>query len=261
MNNNQNNQNNLKLQEFKKNQSDSNSKQPPVSSTSSALNEQKSFPSPGPRSFVHPINPAGTKLAKAFKSSNDKQSNNLTNQNNKDFKLTDYKNRKRKYTPSFKAKTEFEEKLVDWKRVSKTTKGGRQGRVWTLVVVGNRKGSIGFGIGKADEFPDAMKKAVKNALKNVVKVKINANGTVYHENIGKHCASVVLIKPAKIGIGIIAGGAIKTVLELAGYTDIYSKNLGSSTSMNMVQAAINALLQQRTPAEVARLRDKKITDL
>nr|WP_307292035.1 30S ribosomal protein S5 [Mycoplasmoides fastidiosum] len=151
--------------------------------------------------------------------------------------------------------------MVAWKRVSKTTKGGRQGRIWTLVVVGNKKGSIGYGIGKAEEFPDAMKKAVKNALKNVVKVKINANGTVYHENIGKHCASRVLIKPAKIGIGIIAGGPIKTVLELAGYTDIYSKNLGSSSSMNMVQATIKALLKQHTPAEIAKLRDKRIEEL
>ncbi|MDQ0513617.1 small subunit ribosomal protein S5 [Mycoplasmoides fastidiosum] len=162
---------------------------------------------------------------------------------------------------TFKPKQEFEEKLVAWKRVSKTTKGGRQGRIWTLVVVGNKKGSIGYGIGKAEEFPDAMKKAVKNALKNVVKVKINANGTVYHENIGKHCASRVLIKPAKIGIGIIAGGPIKTVLELAGYTDIYSKNLGSSSSMNMVQATIKALLKQHTPAEIAKLRDKRIEEL
>ncbi|WP_391592155.1 SSU ribosomal protein S5p (S2e) [[Mycoplasma] cavipharyngis] len=167
----------------------------------------------------------------------------------------------RKSSANNKPKQEFEEKLVAWKRVSKTTKGGRQGRIWTLVVVGNRKGSIGYGIGKSEEFPDAMKKAVKNALKNVVKFKINANGTVYHENIGKHCASLVLIKPAKIGIGIIAGGPIKMVLELAGFTDIYSKNLGSSSAMNMVQATIKALLKQHTPAEIAKLRDKAITDL
>lgn len=159
------------------------------------------------------------------------------------------------------SKSEFEEKLVTWKRVSKTTKGGRQGRIWTLVVVGNRKGMVGFGIGKAEEFPDAMKKASKNALKNVVKVKINEKGTVYHENIGKHCASRVLIKPAKVGLGIIAGGPIKIVLELAGYGDIYSKNLGASSAMNMVAATIKALLSQKTPAEIAQLRDKKVTQL
>lgn len=120
---------------------------------------------------------------------------------------------------------------------------------------------VGYGIGKAEEFPDAMKKAVKNALKNVVKVKINQSGTVYQENIGKHCASRVLIKPAKVGIGIIAGGPIKTVLELAGYSDIYSKNLGSRAAMNMVQATIKALQQQRTPEEIAKLRSKSVSEL
>lgn len=155
-------------------------------------------------------------------------------------------------------KSEFEEKLVKWKRVSKTTKGGRRGRIWTLAIVGNKKGSVGYGVGKAEEFPDAMKKAVKNALKNVVKVKINPHGTVYHENIGKHGASKLIIKPAKFGIGIIAGGPIKTVLELAGYSDIYSKNLGSSNALNMVQATINGLLKQRTPEEISLLRRGKL---
>lgn len=120
---------------------------------------------------------------------------------------------------------------------------------------------VGYGIGKAEEFPDAMKKATKNALKNVVKVKMNERGTVYHENIGKHCASRVLIKPAKVGIGIIAGGPIKVVLELAGYGDIYSKNLGASSAMNMVAATIKALLLQKTPDEIAKLRDKKVAQL
>lgn len=91
----------------------------------------------------------------------------------------------------------------------------------------------------------------------MVKVKINPYGTVYHENIGKHCASKLIIKPAKFGSGIIAGGPIKTVLELAGYSDVYSKNLGSSCAMNMVQATINALLKQRTPEEINLLRGRK----
>ncbi|AEW45921.1 30S ribosomal protein S5 [Mycoplasma haemocanis str. Illinois] len=158
-------------------------------------------------------------------------------------------------------KSEYEEKVVKAKRVSKTTKGGRQSRAWVLVVIGNKKGKIGYGIGKSKEFQSAVRKAVKNAMKNVVKVSMNSKGTVFHEFLGKHGASKVLIKPAKPGTGIIAGGIIKTILELAGYTDIYSKNLGSSTPMNMIRATIEALRNQRSPAYISRLRDKTFKEL
>ncbi|AEG73749.1 30S ribosomal protein S5 [Mycoplasma haemofelis Ohio2] len=158
-------------------------------------------------------------------------------------------------------KSEYEEKVVKAKRVSKTTKGGRQSRAWVLVVIGNKKGKIGYGIGKSKEFQSAVRKAVKNAMKNVVKVSMNSKGTVFHEFLGKYGASKVLIKPAKPGTGIIAGGTIKTILELAGYTDIYSKNLGSSTPMNMIRATIEALKNQRSPAYISRLRDKTFKEL
>lgn len=129
------------------------------------------------------------------------------------------------------------------------------------MVIGNKKGKIGFGIGKAKEFQDAIKKAIKNANKNQVKVFMNSKKTVFHEYLGKHGASKVLVKPAKPGTGIIAGGAIKTVLELAGYTDVYSKNLGSNTSMNMIRATIKALQAQRSPSYISRLRDKTFEEL
>lgn len=158
-------------------------------------------------------------------------------------------------------KTEFEEKVVKVKRISKTTKGGRQSRAWVLVVVGNKKGKVGFGIGKSKEFQDAVRKAVKGAMKNLMKVSMNSKKTVFHEYLGKHGASKVLVKPAKPGTGIIAGGAIKTVLELAGYADIYSKNLGSNTSMNMIRATLKALQEQRSPSYISRLRDKSFEEL
>lgn len=158
-------------------------------------------------------------------------------------------------------KSEFEEKVVKVKRISKTTKGGRQSRVWVLVVAGNKKGKVGYGIGKAKEFQDAVRKAVKNAMKNQIRVPMNSKNTVFHEFLGKHGASKVLVKPARPGTGIIAGGAIKTVLELAGYTDIYSKNLGSNTGMNMIRATMKALQAQRSPAFISRLRDKTFEEL
>lgn len=169
------------------------------------------------------------------------------------------KDKKGGFKKSFK--TEFEEKVVKVKRISKTTKGGRQSRAWVLVVVGNKKGKVGFGIGKSKEFQDAVRKAVKSAMKNLIKVSMNSNKTIFHEYLGKHGASKVLVKPARPGTGIIAGGAIKTVLELAGYSDVYSKNLGSNASMNMIRATLKALQEQRSPSYISRLRDKTFEEL
>lgn len=155
----------------------------------------------------------------------------------------------------------FEEKLVGLKRISKTTKGGRRMRFSALMVIGDKNGKVGYGIGKAGEVPAAIKKAIKNARNNVTKVVINKKGTVYHEVVGRAAASKVLIKPAVPGTGIVAGGAIRAVIELAGYKDVYTKNLGSNTKMNMVQATIKGLLSQKHPKTIANLRDKDIKDL
>lgn len=157
--------------------------------------------------------------------------------------------------------TGYEEKIVGVKRISKTTKGGRSMRFSALVVIGDKKGFVGFGMGKSIEVPVAIKKALKDAKNNMFKIKMNKNATVYHEVIGKHGAGKVLIKPAPEGTGIIAGGPIKIVLELAGFRDVYSKNLGRNTSLNMVRATIKGLLSQKSPKEFAMLRDKDIKNL
>lgn len=123
----------------------------------------------------------------------------------------------------------FSEKVVQIKRISKTTKGGRSMRFSAIVVIGDKKGKVGFGKGKSIEVPDAIKKAIKNANNNIHHVKMTKRGTIYHEYIGRLGASKVLIKPAPEGTGIIAGGSVRAVMELAGYSDIYTKVLGSST--------------------------------
>ncbi|MDR3330234.1 MAG: 30S ribosomal protein S5 [Mycoplasmataceae bacterium] len=155
----------------------------------------------------------------------------------------------------------FEEKVVGIKRISKTTKGGRRMRFSVLIVVGDKNGKVGYGVGKSTEVPSAIKKAIKNARKNITDVIMNKRGTLYHEIVGVHGASKVLLKPAPEGTGIIAGGAIRAVIELAGFKDIYTKNKGSNTALNMVQATINGLLRQRHPSVIAKLRDKELKDL
>ncbi|AHC39966.1 30S ribosomal protein S5 [Mycoplasma ovis str. Michigan] len=156
---------------------------------------------------------------------------------------------------------EFEEKLIKVKRVSKTTRGGRQSRVWVLVAVGNKRGKVGFAIGKSKEYSVAFSKASRKAIKTAVQIPMNSRGTIYHEFLGKHNASKVLLKPAKEGTGIIAGGSIKKLLLLAGYKDLYSKNLGANNPINMLRATMHALLSQRSPRTVAKLRDKTFEEL
>jgi small subunit ribosomal protein S5 len=155
----------------------------------------------------------------------------------------------------------FEEKVVGLKRISKTTKGGRHMRFSALVVIGDKNGRVGYGVGKSTEVPNAIKKAIKNARKNIIEVIMNKRGTVYHEIIGRHGASKVLLKPAPEGTGIIAGGAIRAVIELVGFKDIYTKNKGSNTALNMVQATIDGLVKQRHPSIIAKLRDKDLKEL
>lgn len=155
----------------------------------------------------------------------------------------------------------MEELVIDVKSVVKVNKGGRQRRFSATVVVGDRKGKVGLGIGKANEVPDAIKKAIQSATKNVVKIPLVDGRTIQHEVIGTNGAARVLLKPASEGTGVIAGGAVRAVLELAGVRDIVSKSLGSRTKLNMATATINALKSVKSVEEVARLRGKSVEEL
>ena len=155
----------------------------------------------------------------------------------------------------------YEEELIEVKKVTKVTKGGRHFRFSATMAVGDRKGHVGIGTGKANEVPDAMKKAVQAATKNVVKVSIVDERTIPHEAIGVQSASKVMLKPASKGTGVKAGGPVRSVLELAGIKDILSKSLGSNTKVNMAYATLNALKAQKTVEEVAKLRGKKVEEI
>lgn len=155
----------------------------------------------------------------------------------------------------------LEEKVINLSRVTKVTKGGRHFRFSATVVVGNRKGLVGMGTGKANEVNDAIAKASKAANKNVTRVALQDARTIPHEATGKVGRAVVLIKPAKEGTGVIAGGAARAVLELAGVKDIVSKSLGSNTKVNVAKATLEALKSERTPAKIAALRGKKVEEL
>ena len=155
----------------------------------------------------------------------------------------------------------LEELVIDIKSVVKVTKGGRQRRFSAIVVVGDRKGRVGLGIGKANEVPDAIKKAIQDANKNLVRIPLIDGRTVAHEAIGTAGAARVIIKPAAAGTGVIAGGSVRAVLELAGVRDIVSKSLGARTKLNMARAALNALQSIKTPEEVARLRGKSVEEI
>lgn len=148
----------------------------------------------------------------------------------------------------------FEERVVKTKRISKTTKGGRRMRFSALVIVGDKNGRVGYGIGKATEVPNAIKKAVKNARKNIVRIPMTKSHTLYHEIVGHKGATKVLIKPAPEGTGIIAGGVIRDVIELAGFHDVYTKNLGSNTALNMVIATVDGLINQYIPYKIREAR-------
>lgn len=151
---------------------------------------------------------------------------------------------------------EFEEQVVTINRVTKVVKGGRRFRFAALVVVGDRKGHVGMGTGKANEVPDAIKKASDDARKNIFTVPV-VGTTIPHEITGKYGAGAVFMRPASEGTGVIAGGAARAVLELAGVTDILTKCLGSRTKINVVRATVDGLKNLRTIDEVAEIRGKK----
>jgi len=155
---------------------------------------------------------------------------------------------------------EFEERVVAINRVTKVVKGGRRFRFSALVVVGNKKGVIGFGTGKAAEVPDAIKKAIEHAKSNLITVPI-VGTTIPHTVTGVFGAGKVFLKPASEGTGVIAGGAVRSIFELAGVNDILSKSLGTSTPINMVRATFEGLKQLRTAEQVAALRGIDVSEL
>jgi len=164
-------------------------------------------------------------------------------------------NRRREPRPK-----QYEEEIINIGRVTKVTKGGRHFRFSATVAVGDRKGVVGIGTGKANEVPDAIKKASQAATKNVVRVSI-VDGTIPHEATGVRGASKVMLKPASKGTGVKAGGPVRAVLELAGVKNILSKSLGSNTKINMAYATLEALKSQKTVEEVAKLRGKKVEEI
>lgn len=183
-------------------------------------------------------------------SKNNKNFNKETRKPRRDFK----KNRE----PQKKL---LEEKVISITRVTKVTKGGRHFRFAATMVVGDGKGLVGIGTGKSMEVPEAIKKGIQAANKNLVKVDIVAGRTISHEQIGKCGRAKVLLKPAKEGTGIIAGGAARAVLEIAGVKDIVSKSLGSNTQVNVAKATLEALRSQRSAEHIAELRGKKMEEL
>ena len=156
---------------------------------------------------------------------------------------------------------ELQETVVSIKRVTKVVKGGRNMRFAALVVVGDKNGHVGAGLGKAAEVPEAIRKGKEDAIKHLVNVPMNEVGSIPHDFTGKFGSASVLLKTSPEGTGIIAGGPSRAVLELAGYKNIRSKSLGSNNKQNVVLATIEGLKAMKTPEEVAALRGKSVEEI
>lgn len=168
---------------------------------------------------------------------------------------------KREIVDASQFEDKLEDKVVSIKRVSKTVKGGRNMRFSALVVVGDKNGHVGAGLGKAAEVPEAIRKGKEAAAKNLVTVPLDENSSIPHDFNGKFGSASVLLKKAPEGTGIIAGGPARSVLELAGYKNIRTKSLGSNNKTNVVLATIEGLCQLKTPEEVAKLRGKSVEEI
>ena len=155
---------------------------------------------------------------------------------------------------------EFVEKLIKLNRTAKVVKGGRRFSFSALTVVGDQKGRVGFGFGKANDVTEAIRKSIDKAKRNLVTVPIK-NGTIPHDILGKYKSSSVLLKPACSGTGIIAGGPVRAVLEAAGATDVLAKSLGSNTSVNVVRATFDAVSNLMDARTIAKKRGKTLKDL
>ena len=163
--------------------------------------------------------------------------------------------------PLREKKDDIEDRTVAVNKVCKTVKGGRKLRFSSLVVAGDKKGHVGMGTGKAKEVPDGIKKAVDRARKTQITVPMVKGNTIPHSIVGRHGACRVFLRPAPEGTGIVAGGPVRAVLELAGIRNIYSKVYGSRTAINMVRATVNAIENLKTVEKVAALRGKSVNEI
>jgi len=172
----------------------------------------------------------------------------------------DNKNRKPRRPRRKREPKLYEERVVNINRVTKVVKGGRRFRFSALVVIGDKKGKVGFGTGKAQEVPDAIKKAIEDAKRNLVEVPMY-NKTIPHTITGHFGAGEVFLRPDVSGTGIIAGGPVRAVVELAGYEDILSKSLGSATPINIIRATFDAMDRLRTAEQIAETRGKTVAEI
>ena len=156
---------------------------------------------------------------------------------------------------------DLKDRVVTINRVTKVVKGGRTFRFAALVVVGDENGHVGVGLGKAAEIPEAIRKGKEDAKKNIIFIERNADDSLYHNITGKFRSSSVLLRTAKEGTGVIAGGSVRAVLELAGIRNVVTKSLGSNNKRNVVNAAIEGLKELKTPEQVARLRGKTLEEI